>query len=382
MDDLKELDLEWENFCKKTNIDDEINIINTDSDVSNDMDLFTKNKILSCESLTNTNKIDMPVSSPIYISTKTQIAYLNQEIDLKTLFWKIKIIPYHIQNEGIIKKQMKFNSSSQEELNILQEKIKLENCVEDHIISKIDNPQGRIKFKDIRKISIGISNKDITSYRRKKRGAFYNCFVVIMRLNIDNTFFKEIHIKVFNTGKLEIPGIQNDTILYKALDLLVYCLTPMVNSNLPLCYNKDATETVLINSNFRCGYFIDRDKLYKILRFKYRINCAFDPCSYPGIQCDFYYDKTLEVQTGQQPFLALKEEGYDANNIVKVSFMVFRTGSILIVGKCTEDILHKIYEFLKKLLIDEFNQISGSTTQKVIEQTKKKKKLKKFILTN
>tara|TARA_Y100000768_G_scaffold277769_1_gene213168 strand:- start:15255 stop:16400 length:1146 start_codon:yes stop_codon:yes gene_type:complete len=381
MDDLKELDLEWENFCKKTNIDDEINIINTDSNVSNDMDLFTKNKILSCESLTNTDKIYPPISSAIYISTKTQIAYLNQEIDLKDIFWKVKIIPYHVQKEGIIKKQMKFNSSSQEELNILQEKIKLENCVENHIISKIDNPQGRIKFKDIRKISIGISNKDITSYRRKKRGAFYNCFVVIMRLNIDNTF-KEIHIKVFNTGKLEIPGIQNDTILYKALDLLVYCLTPMINSNLPLCYNKDATETVLINSNFRCGYFIDRDKLYKILRFKYRINCAFDPCSYPGIQCDFYYDKTLEVQSGQQPFLALKEEGYDANNIVKVSFMVFRTGSILIVGKCTEDILHKIYEFLKKLLIDEFNQISGSTTQKVIEQTKKKKKLKKFILTN
>lgn len=379
MDGLKELDLEWENFCKKTDINQDINSINTPSDDLYSMELLSKNTILSNDTLNNPEKIDIPISSPIYISTKTLIAYLNQEIDLKDIFWKVKIIPYHLQKEGIIKKQMKFNSSSQEELNILKDKIELENCVENHIISKIDNPQGRIKFKDIRKISIGISNKDITSYRRKKRGAFYNCFVVIMRLNIDN-IFKEIHIKIFNTGKLEIPGIQNDIILYKALNLLIYCLTPLLDSKLPLEYNKESTETVLINSNFRCGYFIDRDKLYKILRFKYKINCAFDPCSYPGIQCDFYYDRNVKIQTGQQPFLALKEEGYDTNNIIKVSFMVFRTGSILIVGKCTEYILNNIYEFLKKLFIDEFYQISGSADQAIVQQTKKKKKLKKCIL--
>ena len=29
--------------------------------------------------------------------------------------------------------------------------------------------------------------------------------------------------------------------------------------------------------------------------------------------------------------------------------MIFRTGSILIVGKCSEDILRLVYEYIKKI---------------------------------
>jgi hypothetical protein len=36
-----------------------------------------------------------------------------------------------------------------------------EQYFEEHIITHIDNPSGRIKFKDIRKISIGVSKKDL-----------------------------------------------------------------------------------------------------------------------------------------------------------------------------------------------------------------------------
>ncbi len=39
-------------------------------------------------------------------------------------------------------------------------------------MSHIDNPNGRIKFKDTRKISIGLSKKDIMTYRSKKNKHF------------------------------------------------------------------------------------------------------------------------------------------------------------------------------------------------------------------
>ena len=55
---------------------------------------------------------DVPTSSDIYISTKTVIAYLNQPIDLKNVFWKMGIIPYTDPRVGIVKKQMKFNSTT------------------------------------------------------------------------------------------------------------------------------------------------------------------------------------------------------------------------------------------------------------------------------
>ncbi len=143
-----------------------------------------------------------------------------------------------------------------------------------------------------------------------------------------------------------------------------------------LCYLKEKSETVLINSNFNCGYFIDRDKLYDLLKYQYRINSNFDACSYPGIQCKFYYDNTLSEQNGQQP----KHKDYQ-----EISFMIFRTGSVLVVGKCDEDVLHEIYRFIKKILESEYRNISCITENNTVAQNnkqRKKKIRKKNILMN
>ena len=83
----------------------------------------------------------------------------------------------------------------------------------EHIIKQIHNPSARrIKFKDERKITVGISKKDIMNCRGKVKNAFYNCFAIILRMRYEK-IFKEIHVKVFNTGKLEIPGVLNDELL-------------------------------------------------------------------------------------------------------------------------------------------------------------------------
>ena len=52
---------------------------------------------------------DIPQCSPLNISTKSKIIYLNSTFDLYDLFWKLKIIDYDSESDGIIKKQMKFN---------------------------------------------------------------------------------------------------------------------------------------------------------------------------------------------------------------------------------------------------------------------------------
>ena len=41
--------------------------------------------------------------------------------------------------------------------------------------------------------------------------------------------------------------------------------------------------------------------------------------------------------------------------------MIFRTGSVLIVGKCSEEILNDIYNFLKTLLEKEYINIRENT---------------------
>ena len=84
-------------------------------------------------------------------------------------------------------------------------------------------------------------------------------------------------------------------------------------------------QLILVNSNFNYNYYLNRDKLVHILKLKYNIKCGMDSCSYPGIQCKYLLKNNQEI-----------------------SFMIFRTGSVLIVGKCNDDDLFEIYNFLKK----------------------------------
>jgi hypothetical protein len=359
---------EWEKFISSSYDDEYSENIEELNTISDENINFTINDRME------TNSEEIPKATEIYISTKSKIAYLNREIDLKEIFWNIPIVPYAMPKNGVIKKQIKFNSTTQEEVDIIQENLKKELYFEEQVLTSINNPNGRIKFKDIRKISVGISKKDIMSYRSKKKSAFYNCFVMILRIKI-NDIFKEFHIKVFNTGKMEIPGIQNDTIYETVLSTILTTLQPHMKE--PLGYLQKS-DTVLINSNFNCGYYISREVLFDILKQKYNIQCIYDPCSYPGIQCKFYYNPNVEVQTGKQ---ISAEDKQKYPNIVEVSFMIFRTGSILIVGMCDDNVLYVIYDFLKKILIDEYHKINQRVIQKdVVDKTKDKKIRKKNIL--
>jgi TATA-box binding protein (TBP) (component of TFIID and TFIIIB) len=302
-----------------------------------------------------TRNIPPPKCSPIVISTKTKIIYLNVCIDLFNRFWDMPMISYDSYTEGIIKKQIKFNFQNKDEVALFETKIKEQTFpTVIKVLNQIDNPSGRVQFKDIRKVDIGISKNDIIKTKSKEKSAFYNCFVFIYRIKLDNKF-KEVHVKLFNSGKIEIPGIQDESIV----DIIIKYIIELLQPHYPverIEEKRDMRETILINSNFKCNYFINRDELFNILKTKYNIKCSYDPCSYPGIQCKY------------------KLPG------VEVSFMIFRTGSVLIVGKCNDDELYRIYDFIKQIFYDEINSIYENDNE---EQPKKaKKKVRKIININ
>ena len=73
---------------------------------------------------------------------------------------------------------------------------------------------------------------------------------------------------------------------------------------------------------------------------------------------------------------------YNINNTTKISYMIFRTGSILIVGKCNKEQLLVVYEYIKTILQDEFKSIKSNISQEAfyIEKKSKYKKSKKKLI--
>jgi hypothetical protein len=326
-----------------------------------------------------------PECDELYISTKTKVLFLNQEIDINTIFWNIPMIKFWEMKNGVIKKQMKIVSKTVEEYQELQEKLKNVEYYKENIIKQINNPNARrLKFKDERKITIGISKKDITNVRGKIKGAFYNCFAIALRYYFIDSY-KEIHVKIFNTGKLEIPGILNAQMLDIIKEMILELLQSFLKK--PIEFLETNTEdNVLINSNFNCGYYINRDKLYSILRSdKYGVECAYDPCSYPGVKCKFYFNNEVgfdrELQNGK---ILLEDRNMkmteltDNKKYTEVNFMIFRTGSGLVVGNFSEKILRFVFEFIKNILTTEYYLISVSN--EVPMKKKKTLRIKKKVI--
>ena len=371
---MASIDDEWENFMlgkpDKRNRDDE-NEDDEDYDNDNDEVIIP----------------DIPQCRDLYISTKTKKPFLNidDKIDILTLFWKIPVIEYWTPIEGIVKKQMKIVCKTEAETAELEQRRTTEYYFKDKkIVKQTENTNRKTKYKDERKISVGLNTKDVMNCRGKEGGgAMYNCIALTIRFKNANNTFIEIHVKIFNTGKLEIPGILDAT-LYERIK--VFILQVLSQHFLPhvLDFRAPTSENVIINSNFYVGFNINRDVLHGILRSeKYKIDTIYDSCTYPAVKSKFYFcnalgfDPVLQRGTIQPEDRALKTKDIMVSDkYTKVSFMVFRTGSCLIVGNCTEEVLMFVYEFVKKVLTDEYEKIYVDGGEETPESKKAQKKTK------
>jgi hypothetical protein len=261
------------------------------------------------------------------------------------------------ESEGVVSKQMLVTSWSQDELDLLRaQHIHGQTNVCEFVKPPTPARHRRAppRFKDERKIFVGRG--------KKTGGAFMNCFVMQIRVRVSSTVLREFHAKVFNTGKIEIPGVQSDPILARVTAALqaVFASAGLNSALMP------RVDMVLINSTFKCGFLINRTKCFLLLRTKYNIDATYDPCAYPGIKCHFYHNPDIPCfaeQTGRD---------WDAQHAQQISFMIFRTGSVLIVGKCEENILRDLYLYVVRILQTEYLRIRSRPPPSSSKLQKKK----------
>ena len=359
------IDSEWESFVSQMRIENQPSFIASTTTAP-----IQKLKV----KIDNDSKKGILKTAPpcgeLIISTKTKKLYLNRtQINVLDIFWKLPIVNYCENTTGIIKKQTKVTCQTPEEVTDYIEKRDCEYYYKEKIIKQIDNPNSKkTKFKDERKITIGMSSKELLNCRMKdKKSAFYNCFALVFRIMDERVNeFREIHVKIFNTGKLEIPGVVDDYLLNIAKDNVLTTLRHYLNgdNNEELNYQDCPDEHVLINSNFNAGFYIDRVALSRILRGpKYKLDTSYDSF-YPGVKTLFYfnhkhgYDKEKQHGYIEEEDCHLKlQDLIQSNKYTKITFIVFRTGGCLVLGGCSEEMIRYVYSFVRDILKDEYENI-------------------------
>lgn len=253
--------------------------------------------------------------SELRVSTITTTAQLGTKIHLDALFTQIKTIPYWDLNNGVLKMEFK----------------------------------GTFK---------GTCFKDIMLKPKTTKTSFFNQATMVIRREISPLNWKEINIKLFRNGGVQITGVRSiemssDAIRWLVAHVQATCTeiqTPVFESE-PVIQKE---QIQLVNTDFSIGAKVRRDILHKILTETYRLNSSYESAIYQGVKTKYFYnaERSAESPPGICPCAKLCKGTGDGTKIgecKKITISPFQTGNVIITGARTMEQIYEGYEFIKEV---------------------------------
>jgi len=226
-----------------------------------------------------------------------------------------------------------------------------------------------LNMKDIVYVKYGPDNilrtliKLKQSYKTKTKKNFQNQVSVMIKLKNGRL----IHVKLFLNGSIQMTGcktifnfVEAMTVLCKKLLTFKFAYDLVTKKTVRKTFVSGSDNVKIdkitklkirmINSNFHVGFMIDRVILYRLLLEK-EFECSYDQCSHAGVNLKY-------------------KKGNDT-----ISIFVFESGSVIITGVKNKQYIFDAYEFIVKLLYENFNRLIKIDAEKLLERRDVKKLL-------
>lgn len=203
-------------------------------------------------------------------------------------------------------------------------------------------------------------NKKLNVSRRKKTESkrFDNQATVIIRYIVNNIEY-HVNMKVFKNGNVQITGLKHIEQGKEVIDILIEEIKRIYKTHPTIVDNIEDLKNInycirLINSDFRIGFEIKRDKLYKLLQTKYNIFASYEPCIYPGVKVQYYWKQDQEethkgICRCSKPCSG-KNVTTDKDQCKKITIAIFQSGCIIITGAQSHEQISSAYDFICRVV--------------------------------
>jgi TATA-box binding protein (TBP) (component of TFIID and TFIIIB) len=285
------------------------------------------------------------------ISTITATGAVNSELDLDLLFINFKSL---IVENGVDKTP--------------EHKYGL-------VYAEYSKKKSETYYKNFSKKFLTQKRKENTSKR------FDNQLTIIYK------YFEEslMNIKMFKNGNIQITGVKSIQHGSKMIDILIshmkdICLNePNAVKNVEQLANNNY-KVALINSDFKIGFEIKRDKLYTILINTYDNKCSFEPCIYPGVKIQYFWNACNNNKNGvcgcRTECSVGKSDGNGENRCKKITIAVFQSGCIIITGAQTTEQIDEVYEYICNVLNTHIDYVKKVNISTILPEVPKVEKVK------
>ena len=255
------------------------------------------------------------------------------------------------------------------DLQILYDYIEIVNVDSEDIMGCVYIEYGKNKVNTISK---GINVKAKQSLKRKKKDVkrFDNQSTLLIKNKMGEEE-RYINTKIFKNGNVQMTGLKttNQGIcavnfiikmvhnIYKINQNIVEDIQSITNNNFRIR---------LINSDFKLNTQIKRDKLNVIIQERYGIYSSFEPCIYPGVKVQYYWNIANNKGTGTGICNCTvpcngKGQGLAHGDCKRITIAIFQSGCIIITGAQTTDQIKSAYDFVFNVIKDNLYIVQKST---------------------
>lgn len=214
--------------------------------------------------------------------------------------------------------------------------------------------EGILKFEHRAEV-VGESHRDALTHRKITNKSFFNQSTLVVRRWVnDERGWKEVNIKLFGNGSVQMTGIHSEEFAAETLQWLINECARLSESpfNSPPKVNKMNVQ--MINSDFSIGTPLHSEIIHAILRDRYMLFSIFEKTLYQGVDTKYYYNikrapTTLPGTCGCTTLCTGQGNGDGDGQCKRITISIFQTGNIIITGARNMDQINEAYDFINKV---------------------------------
>ena len=232
----------------------------------------------------------------------------------------------------------------------------------------------KTKYKpEIKEMVIGAKAENFPQkgyFEKDKKSNFFNSAA----LNVLISPNKCINVKVFKNGKLQMTGVPSEERGAKAVDVVIDLIKSIPDDSKTgkrIVFDKKRLKcsnyrTVLINSDYFCGYEIQRENLAEILCNKYDLSVTFESENYPGVKLEYFWNQTTLGSNTEGQCRCTKRcigrgTGNGDKDCKKITISTFQSGKVIVTGARSTKQLDSAYKFINRIFYDNYDLLKKKT---------------------
>lgn len=218
-----------------------------------------------------------------------------------------------------------------------------------HLISIWLPIEGILKFEH-KKMVMGYSHKDIFTNRKMTSKSFFNQSTIIVRKKIPNNSFKQVNIKLFANGGIQMTGVMSEEFALETIEWLLQLIKTLPESPFTTNPQIERLSTQLINTDYTINKFINQEVLHQILITEYNLFSMLEKTIYQGINTKFFYNSNNENGICCcTNFCKGQGNGEGDGQCKRITISIFRTGRIIVTGARQIEQIYVAYNFLNRI---------------------------------